>query len=109
MRKMLKAVILAIHCWFAPMDERRYECYSRKTTINAPQTVWRSSPVLKEEQQLALFVAVSKAFEHSLRLHTRRLVKCPTAPPDRAPQPQHFVDAVGLRKATSITGLKHKP
>ena len=61
MRKMLKAVILAIHCWFAPMDERRYECYSRKTTINAPQTAWGSS-LIPMEKQIALFVAVSKAF-----------------------------------------------
>jgi len=27
----------------------------------------------------------------------------------RASQPQYSVDAVGLQKATAITGLKHKP
>ena len=48
-----------------------------------------------------IFLTHSKAFEHQLRLHTRRPVQHPTAPPGQAPQPQHLGDAVGRGNTTS--------
>ena len=47
-----------------PTDEktsRQTPCLLEKTTINAPQTAWGSS-LIPMEKQIALFVAVSKAF-----------------------------------------------